>query len=208
MSNKHPILFISITIAHCIDDFGGKESGYQIGALCEPYIQGDNCGQDVEYRAISTVTVHPNFVCDGSYDYDFALVRLVAPVSITPVNIDDGTYSPNYANGKPNLWPIGFGSVISSDDANLLPIGFGNVKSFDDDDSLYLDDDDYLYLDDDYYPTELKHVEVKYIDNASCESMYADIADSNITENMMCAADPNQDACQGKLKSNGRVTLL
>ena len=141
-------------------------AGYQIGALCDPYTPGDNCDQDVEYADISTVTVHPRYDADTN-DYDFALVRLDGSVSITPVNIDDGRYSPNYANGKTNLWPIGLGTLTAS------------------------------VLD---RPDHLQHVEVHYVDNDSCRNNYT-YTNYDITENMMCAADPGQDSCQDKFRT-------
>ena len=44
-------------------------------------------------------------------------------------------------------------------------------------------------------PSRLKHVEISYVPTNTCNSnnMYG----GEITQNMMCAADPNEDSCQG-----------
>lgn len=83
--------------------------------------------------------------------------------TLTPVNIDDGTYSPNFADSKGNLWAIGLGNTAYPNE---------------------------------YYPTRLRHVEVNYISNSDCMSVY-DYFTGEITSNMLCAADPGQDSCQG-----------
>jgi Secreted trypsin-like serine protease len=44
-----------------------------------------------------------------------------------------------------------------------------------------------------YYPTRLRHVEIKYVTTSTCNNKYG----GGITSNMMCAADPGQDSCQG-----------
>jgi trypsin len=43
------------------------------------------------------------------------------------------------------------------------------------------------------YPSRLRHVEIKYVTDSTCNSKYG----GGITSNMMCAADPGQDSCQG-----------
>lgn len=42
-------------------------------------------------------------------------------------------------------------------------------------------------------PLTLKHVELAYVPKDDCNVMY----NGQITEYMMCAADPGQDSCQG-----------
>lgn len=149
-----------LTAAHCLVDENMDPyyalDAYNIGALCAPYTQGDNCGQDVEVVSILKSIVHPSY---DKPDNDFALVKLDGSAKATPVNIDDGAYSPTYANGKGNLWPIGFG-----------------IATLDNFPGEY------------YYPERLQHAEVKYITNAKCVADYSYKA-SNITGNMMCAAD-------------------
>lgn len=44
------------------------------------------------------------------------------------------------------------------------------------------------------FSKELRHVELGYVTNAKCKQMYGG---NDIKPNMMCAADPGQDACQG-----------
>lgn len=41
--------------------------------------------------------------------------------------------------------------------------------------------------------SKLRHVEVAFVPSNTCNSMYS----GGITDNMICAADPNQDSCQG-----------
>ena len=48
-----------------------------------------------------------------------------------------------------------------------------------------------------YFPERLKHVEVKYVSNNDCTSNPYFYTDSQITDNMMCARDLDQDSCQG-----------
>jgi len=50
-------------------------------------------------------------------------------------------------------------------------------------------------------PEHLQHVELKYVTNNECN---ADYSPQLITDNMMCAKDPGQDACQGD--SGGKST--
>ena len=42
-------------------------------------------------------------------------------------------------------------------------------------------------------PARMKHVEVSFVPDDTCNDNYF----GSITENMMCAADPNEDSCQG-----------
>ena len=42
-------------------------------------------------------------------------------------------------------------------------------------------------------PARMKHVEISFVPDDTCNDMYF----GAITENMMCAADPNEDSCQG-----------
>lgn len=54
-------------------------------------------------------------------------------------------------------------------------------------------------LDNGDIPDVLHHVELSYVTNEDCEDLY--LGDSNDDSvdypNMMCAADPGQDSCQG-----------
>jgi len=95
-----------LTAAHCIDSQFEATGGYEIGALWRPYTEASNGGQDVEYLRVDKVTVHPDFN-DYSLDSDFAVAKLKGSSRMEPVNIDDGTYSPNYEQNKGNLWAIG-----------------------------------------------------------------------------------------------------
>ena len=68
------------------------------------------------------------------------------------------------------------GTYTSSD--KLWAIGFGNTVTSGQN-----------------LPSRLKHVEISYVPTNTCNStnMYG----GEITQNMMCAADPNEDSCQG-----------
>jgi trypsin len=59
----------------------------------------------------------------------------------------------------------------------LWPVGFGNTQTNGED-----------------YPKKLNHVSVSYVPNDTCNSAYDA---GSITSNMMCAADLNEDSCQG-----------
>lgn len=125
-----------LSAAHCVTD--GTYDGFSIGALCEPFTSGNNCGQAMEYFGVRSTTRHPTYTeseQDGEVN-DFVLLRLNGSSSITPVDIDSANISNNYSNGK-NLWTIGLGST-STDYYNPV------------------------------YPDRLKHVELKYVSNQSC----------------------------------------
>lgn len=148
-----------LTAAHCITN---SLTGFQIGALCNPYTSSSNCGQTIQYFSVQTITKHPNYN-KFLHDNDFALVRLNGSSSITPVGIDDTNISSGYPNGKRNLWVIGLGNISKS----------GEI-----------------------FPDKLRHVEISYVSNYSCCNTYF-YRCREITNNMMCAADPGEDSCQG-----------
>jgi len=88
-------------------------------------------------------------------------------------------------NGSSSIAPVGIDDTnISSDypdgKGNLWVIGLGNTST----------------SEKAIYPDRLNHVEVKYVSNYSCCNTYS-YGCHEITENMMCAADPGQDSCQG-----------
>lgn len=90
-----------LTAAHCFFSNGvytNDSEYYFVGTLC---MDSANCGQYEEYRAVESTTIHPNYD-NNSFRNDFALIKLSSPISdkITPVNIDDGSYSPQYDTGK------------------------------------------------------------------------------------------------------------
>lgn len=91
-----------LTAAHCFFDDRGAYTNdseyYYVGTLC---MDGANCGQYEEFRSVESTTIHPNYD-KNNFRNDFALIKLSSPISdkITPVNIDDGSYSPQYDTGK------------------------------------------------------------------------------------------------------------
>jgi secreted trypsin-like serine protease len=90
--------------AHCEPVVSGLVT---IGALCTGSGSINNCGQNLEVLSVKDYIIHPDFN-DDTLDNDFLLVRLDGQSSITPVAIDDGSYSPNYTS-ESKLWAMGFG---------------------------------------------------------------------------------------------------
>ena len=106
-----------LTAAHCIEgdiaSFVKNKAGFEIGALCAPFLNGDNCGQKIEKFLVTEVFIHPKFEKSG-YLNDFALLRLDGLSTITPVPMDLAPKLSNtYASGKSGLWVIGeFASCV------------------------------------------------------------------------------------------------
>ncbi len=95
-------------------------TGFQIGALCNPFTSGNNCGQSIEYFSVLSTTNHPSYNAEST-DNDFTLVRLNGSSSITPVDIDTANLSNSYSNGKSNLWAIGLGNTSTDSDNPVYP---------------------------------------------------------------------------------------
>ena len=142
--------------------------GFQIGALCDPYTSGNNCGQAIEYFSVRSTTIHPTYTTNDQTGAtnDFVLVRLNGSSSITPVDIDSANISNSYSDGKGNLWAIGIGSTTTW---SYEPV----------------------------CPDNLKHVELKYVSNQSCCTNYDGYSCSEITSNKICATSPGQGICNG-----------
>mmetsp|Transcript_17008 Transcript_17008/g.21514 ORF Transcript_17008/g.21514 Transcript_17008/m.21514 type:complete len:430 (+) Transcript_17008:52-1341(+) len=151
-----------LTANHCIFKAIRNKGAVRIGAHTDPYTQGNNGGQDVEFFRLDQVVEHPNYN-PQSVDYDFTLLRLRGKSNITPVPLDSTGLSGTYSTGKDDLWTIGLG---------------------------YTDPDSY------YEPSTVKHVEVKYVTNSDCTTVY-DYARTEITDRMLCAGDSGKDSCQG-----------
>merc|ERR1712038_736267 len=58
----------------------------------------------------SGVFKHPHYQSKSYFDHDFALIKLDGVASATPVEIDQGSFSPSYTGDK-KLWAIGVGSL-------------------------------------------------------------------------------------------------
>jgi len=101
-----------LSAAHCI--WGDPLSkGWKIGAYKLPYEVGNNGGQLMVERDNAQMFVHPDY-SSSTLANDFALWKLASPVSsITPVDMDQGLFSPNYDANKRNLWAIGLGALYS-----------------------------------------------------------------------------------------------
>jgi len=104
---------------------------------------------------------------DKTSDDDFAILQLATRSSLTPVEMDSGLVD-SYSSSKNNLWAIGFG-VVEQKGFLCLIFGICPVAS------------------------ELMHAELSFVPRDECNANY----DGEISDKMMCAADPGQDACQG-----------
>lgn len=112
-----------LTAAHCGYD---TTSGFQIGALCEPFggTPGSNCGQEMESFDSVEVFTHPNY--DGFLGYDYALVKLSGRSSITPVPMDTTGKSETYTTDT-ELTAIGLGRIVT-DGATPDHLLYANVQ--------------------------------------------------------------------------------
>eukprot|EP00557_Chaetoceros_sp_GSL56_P001955 CAMPEP_0176493314 /NCGR_PEP_ID=MMETSP0200_2-20121128/9485_1 /TAXON_ID=947934 /ORGANISM="Chaetoceros sp., Strain GSL56" /LENGTH=639 /DNA_ID=CAMNT_0017890973 /DNA_START=57 /DNA_END=1976 /DNA_ORIENTATION=- len=112
-----------LSAAHC----GMKENDLVlIGNLCS--IDTGNCGQNQVSRRVQAVVEDPLYETGllGDADHDFVLLQLdQAVTTIDPVALDDGTYSPNYTNGK-TLWAAGMGIVDTV--TNTIPSRLQEVQ--------------------------------------------------------------------------------
>lgn len=96
-----------LSAAHCSWE---TSDGFQIGALCSPYVTGSNCGQYVETIYAKNVFDHPYFNSPYGLSNDFSLIQLKSQSTIKPVNMDKGTLSTSYTGGE-KVWAIGFGNT-------------------------------------------------------------------------------------------------
>ena len=79
--------------AHCESAITGF---LKIGSICRQNI--NNCEQYMEFKSVEDYFIHPDFN-DNTFHNDLALVKLNGRSSITPVAIDDGSFSLNYTSG-------------------------------------------------------------------------------------------------------------
>lgn len=123
-----------LTAAHCLDgiEFFAPFMSYQIGALCSPYTNGNNCGQAVEDIDVADIYIHPGYNANLS-DKDLALVKLDGVSSITPVDMDLDGFAETYESMavKGDLWPIGLGNMDPNGDDfpdELMHVNVTHVK--------------------------------------------------------------------------------
>ena len=87
-----------LTANHCVDNVLKRRGAVRIGAHTDPFLEGSNGGQEVEFFRLKEVVEHPQF--NGmNLDWDFTLLRLDGISSITPVSLDSGL-SDTYSTGK------------------------------------------------------------------------------------------------------------
>lgn len=120
--------------------------------------------------------------------YPFETIDVIGAFAVPAFN--SATFDKDYAilklKNRSTATPVkmdpGYADDYALDQRNLWAIGFGNTGT-----SFFCS----LFG---CYPTKLQHVEVAYISNDECGDSYAP---EPITNAMLCAADPGQDACQG-----------
>lgn len=113
----------------------------------------------------------------------------VADVYVIP-SYDASTFNNDYAllrlETRSTAMPVkmdpGYVDDYPEGQRNLWPIGFGNTGT-----SLFC----VIFG---CFPTHLQHVEVAFVPSDECDEAYNQ---ETITDAMMCAADPGEDACQG-----------
>jgi len=99
-----------LTANHCIDDDMRYRGAVRIGAFSDPYVQGNNGGQDVEFYTLQEVVEHPDY-SSSTLDFDFTLLRLDGKSDIAPVPLDSTGLSETYSTSKDDLWAIGLGNT-------------------------------------------------------------------------------------------------
>ena len=88
-----------LTAHHCIFKATRNKGAVRIGAHTDPFTQGNNGGQDVEFFRLDQVVEHPDYN-GNTVDYDFALLRLRGKSNITPVPLDSTGLSETYSTGE------------------------------------------------------------------------------------------------------------
>jgi secreted trypsin-like serine protease len=92
-----------LTAAHCTEGETPSSIKFKIGALCN---DANNCGQYSESKTVKQIFNHPQYNSNTMVN-DFALVQLTSRSAIQPVSMDTGNISPNYVQGKRNLYTTG-----------------------------------------------------------------------------------------------------
>ncbi len=90
-----------LTSARCLPllDVGEELMiGARCGGVAED-IGGSNCGEYYEMRSIKRRLVSNNFVNKAPFFHDLAIVMLNETSTISPIVIDDGSYSSQYTEG-------------------------------------------------------------------------------------------------------------
>jgi secreted trypsin-like serine protease len=118
-----------LTASHCAIGFDTEAPyAFEVGSLC--YNKNGNCGQKQEFRKVARVIPHPKY--DGlgvEQSYDFALMKLEEPCTITPAKIDINNFdlSTNYSPGR-RLWVVGYGKKGFQDSLVNLPKRLQHVQ--------------------------------------------------------------------------------
>ena len=93
-----------LTAAHCVESFyPGYVGNIRIGAYCgffDPFGCSDPDYTEEMTFGYNGVFKHPEYGSSSSLDHDFALIKLNDQSAISPVDIDQGSFSPLYTPGK------------------------------------------------------------------------------------------------------------
>ena len=157
-----------ITAAHCVWDNSSSSSGQPVAPSTVDVLAGteDLTKESTGERpAVQTISVDPLYN-SGDYTHDAAVLTLATPLTLGPTK-----------------QPV---ELISSADAAALAQG----------DALYVtgwgDTDSSSSTN---FPDVLQGVEVKFVTDTNCSSLYFPIEVAGSIE--VCAAAPGKDACQG-----------
>lgn len=156
-----------LTAAHCGYDLTSR---FNIGALCEPYRPGDNCGQFMETINAKAVYNHPGWDPDAIVN-DYTLVQLEKRSTVKPVPMDIMDLAGSYEGGE-ELWVIGVG-------ANVHKPGFPfPIKEF---------------------PDHVLHTNVDFVPADECSEVIeiARISDFEICAGPTEPEEPDKGTCNG-----------
>jgi len=159
-----------LTAAHCVGAFANRDK-LRIGAYCNMDFDGSMTPGCEEDSEIMT---YNTIFAHPEYDDTESLSHDFALIKL---------------NGQAKTEPVeidqGYLSPSYDDGKKLWVLGLGLLESYSGEGPYKI-------------PDKLMHVEVSYINNDKCNDTYAAVG-AFIDDSMMCAADPNEDACQVRL---------
>lgn len=83
-------------------------------------------GVDYDEIRVESVVLHPNWKDDGSFEYDFMLLKLSKPSQFLPIRLDDGS---TIVNESTTFTNFGWGETESADFSNvLLEVDFNYIN--------------------------------------------------------------------------------
>ena len=112
-----------LTAAHCVTGFyPGYVGDIRVGAYCgffNPVGCSDPAYTEELTFGYDGVFKHPEYQSSAAYDHDFALIKLNDQSTISPVQIDQGSFSPSYTEGTFTLMDI---EIYEYFQYHILPI--------------------------------------------------------------------------------------